>query len=57
MALTLGTAKITRTKSGMFTLNWMNHGSFLVGEQTFSNINLALTFCRKRDLRVIETVL
>jgi hypothetical protein len=52
--LTLGTARITETANGAFILNWMNHGSFLVGEQIFGNINPALRFCRERDLRVIE---
>jgi hypothetical protein len=56
--LTLGTAKIARSKSGQITLTWMNHGSFLVGEQTFGDHsngwNAALRFCRERGLRVIE---
>lgn len=56
--LTLGTAKITETKDGMIILNWMNQGSFLVGEQTFGNtrvgVTAALRFCRERGLRVIE---
>lgn len=54
--LTLGTAKITR-RDDYFVLNWMNQGSFIVGEQMFGNINPALTFCRERGLIVIETSL
>jgi len=54
--LTLGTAKITR-RDGLFILNWMNQGSFLIGEQMFGNINPALRFCRERGLRVIETAI
>jgi len=56
MTLTLGTAKITR-RDGLFILNWMNQGSFLIGEQMFGNINPALRFCRERGLRVIATEL
>jgi hypothetical protein len=56
MTLTLGTAKITR-RGNLFILNWMNQGSFLIGEQMFGNINPALRFCRERGLLVIETVL
>lgn len=54
-SLTLGTAQIYRTKSG-FALRYMNHASFLVGEQRFSDANSALRFCRQRDLRVIEKI-
>jgi hypothetical protein len=58
MALTLGTAKITRTAAGQITLTYMNHGSFLLGEQLFGDHgkgwNAALRFCRERGLRVVE---
>jgi hypothetical protein len=54
MSLQLGTAKIAQTANGLIVLTYMNHGSFLVGEQTFGNINPALRFCRERGLRVIE---
>ena len=54
MNLTLGTAKITKTASGTFVLNWMGHGSWIVGEQFFGNINPALRFCRERGLNVID---
>lgn len=52
--LTLGTAKLSQAASGAVTVNFMTHGSFLVGEQFFGNINPALRFCRERNLRVIE---
>jgi hypothetical protein len=51
--LTLGTAAVTKTQTG-FEVRWMNIGSFLVGEQTFGNLNHALRFVRERGLRVIE---
>jgi hypothetical protein len=51
--LTLGTAKITN-RNGLWTVEYMNSGSFLVGTQMFGNINPALRFCRERGLRVIE---
>jgi len=54
MPLTLGTAKLLQ-RDGYFVLNWMNHGSFLVGEMIFANVGQALRFCFDRDLRVIET--
>ncbi len=53
--LTLGTAHLIRTGT-TFELRYMNVGSFLIGEQTFGNVNSALRFCRERGLRVIETV-
>lgn len=53
MQLTLGTAAVTKSQMG-FTVRWMNVGSFLVGEQTFGNINHALRFVRERGLRVVE---
>lgn len=56
MTLTLGTAKITKLQDGSFRLSYMNHSSFLVGEQVYGNINPALRFCRERSLRVIEVV-
>ena len=56
-SLTLGTAKIAN-RDGMIVVNWMNAGSFIVGEQLFENhragANAALRFCRERGLRVIE---
>jgi hypothetical protein len=56
-SLTLGTAKIT-TRDGLIVVNWMNSGSFLVGEQLFGNhrtgATAAFRFCRERGLRVIE---
>ena len=55
-ALTLGTAKIT-SRNGLVILNYMNTGSFLVGEQTFGDSregwNAALRFCRENGLRVL----
>jgi hypothetical protein len=51
--LTLGTAKIFN-RDGLWIVNWMNLGSFLVGEQMFGNINYALRFCRERGLPVIS---
>jgi len=51
--LKLGTAKITR-REGLFIVNWMGTGSFLVGEQMFGNINGALRFCRERGLPVLS---
>jgi len=53
-SLTLGTAKITKTADGAFILNWMGHGSWTIGEQTFGNINPALRFCRERGLSVVN---
>lgn len=59
-ALTLNTAKITERSDlpGMVVLNWMNSGSFIVGEQYFGNtragVTAAFRFCRERGLRVIE---
>ena len=56
MTLTLGTAKIT-SRNGLVILNYMNTGSFLVGEQTFGDSregwNAALRFCRENGLRVL----
>lgn len=51
--LKLGTAKISQ-RDGLWIVNWMNIGSFLVGEQMFGNINGALRFCRERGLPVIS---
>jgi hypothetical protein len=54
--LTLGTAQIIQSAKGSISLRYMNHGSFLIGEQTFGkDINSALRFCRERGLRVIAT--
>lgn len=50
--LTLGTAKIAEA-AGLVTVNWMDSGSFLVGEQHFGNWNAALRFIRLRGLRVV----
>lgn len=54
--LTLGTAKITET-DGLVILEFMRHGSFTIGRQTFGNsrqgYQAALRFCRERDLRVL----
>lgn len=50
--LKLGTAKITNS-NGLWVVNYMNHGSFLVGQQMFGNRNAAIEFCRERDLRVL----
>lgn len=52
MNLKLGTAKISN-RNGLWVVNYMNHGSFLVGEQMYGNIKAALRFCRERDLRVL----
>lgn len=55
--LTLGTAHIS-PRDNLLVLRFMNTGSFLVGEQLFSNSrlgwNAALRFCRERNLRVLE---
>lgn len=51
--LTLGTAKISRNAKGLFIVNYMNSGSFLVGEQFFGSEKGALEFCRERKLRVL----
>lgn len=54
--LTLGTAKITKA-NGTTTVEFMGHGSFLVGRQIFGDcnkgFNAALRFCRIRGLAVI----
>jgi hypothetical protein len=52
--LTLGTASVTTTADRFFMVRWMNEGSFLVGEQIFSQASAALRFVRERGLRVIE---
>ncbi len=55
-SLTLGTAKLS-TCDDLIVVNWMGHGSCLVGEMTFGNsragANAALRFIRERGLRVI----
>lgn len=53
--LTLGTASITQTSDGLFIANWMDLGSFLIGEQAFGNINGALRFLREKGLPVVAT--
>jgi hypothetical protein len=53
--LTLGTATLTQTSDGLFVARWMDHGSFLVGQQMFGNINSALRFIRERGLPVVAT--
>lgn len=53
----LGTAKITQA-NGTTTVEFMGHGSFLVGRQIFGDcnkgFNAALRFCRERSLSVIS---
>jgi hypothetical protein len=49
--LKLDTAKITN-RNGLWIVNWMGTGSFLVGEQVFGTINGALRFCRQRGILV-----
>lgn len=51
--LTLGTAKVLTTADG-FLVQFMNTGSFLIGEQIYGHAGAALRFCRERNLRVIE---
>lgn len=51
--MTLGQAKI-ENRNGLWIVNFMNIGSFVVGEQMFGNINAALRFCRLRALRVVS---
>ena len=53
--LTLGTAKIVKGKTA-YILIYMNHGSFLQGERLCDSLNEALSFCKDRSLRIIETV-
>lgn len=53
----LGTAKIT-TANGQITVEYLGHGSFLLGRQTFGDcnkgFNAALRFCRERGLSVVS---
>lgn len=51
--LTLGTATITRQHDA-YRVVYMNHGSFLVGEQVFGNEASARHFCAYRALRVVS---
>ena len=53
MDMTLNTAKI-ENRDGLWIVNWMNSGSFLIGEQMFGNVNAALRFCRLRALPVVS---
>ena len=53
--LTLGTARIT-IQPNHWLVEYMNSGSFLVGERTYSTLNDAEKFCRERELKVIEIV-
>ena len=54
-ALTLATARITRQPT-YWLLEFMNSGSFLVGERVYATLDDARAFCRERHLQVIEVV-
>lgn len=52
----LGTAKIAR-QNGLIVLTYVNTGSFLVGERTYTDAAWAMAevveFCRSRGLKVV----
>ncbi len=54
-ALTLATARIT-AQPKYWLLEYMNSGSFLVGERVYASLEEARKFCRERRLQVIEVV-
>ena len=54
-ALTLATARITAQPT-YWLLEYMNSGSFLVGERIYASLADAQEFCRDRRIRVIEIV-
>ena len=53
--LTLGTARIT-AQPKYWLLEYMNSGSFLVGERTCESLAEAQQFCQDRRIRVIEVI-
>jgi hypothetical protein len=53
--LTLATARITAQPT-YWLLEFMNSGSFLVGERVYASLADAREFCRERHLKIIEVV-